>query len=311
MYAREKPHEFSITLNHRMFDERAKAGEYLKMQMAALGHEDGDILSAGTYAGFQVLLKRGPLFNVLLCLKGEGSYQTDAGDSALGNITRLENLAEKVPSCLSDSERRLGELQRQFEAAEAQAEKPFDGEEKLSGLLKEQVSLNLALEFADAQEEPETAGEKKAGRNYGCSIYRKLHRLAQKLFDGTYTYMKFKQDGFDDLVLENIGENEYSIAHYYTQNGDRMRDPEITFLMDAEGRSVYLLSYTQDNMGIYYETSERTEEQIEDLLQFFDQWLMNIRVQGFTLHEAHGENAEYIRDEAAEEQEDEESCEYV
>ena len=62
--------------------------------------------------------------------------------------------------------------------------------------------------------------------------------------------MKFKQDGFDDLVLETIGENEYSIAHYYTQNGDRMRDPEITFMLDDTQRCIYALSYTQDNMGI-------------------------------------------------------------
>lgn len=123
--------------------------------------------------------------------------------------------------------------------------------------------------------------------------------------------MKFRQDGFDDLVLEKIGEDEYSIAHYYTQNGDLMRDPEITFLLDAADRSVYLLSYTQDNMGIYYETSDRTEEQIEDLRQFFDQWLTNIKNQGFTLYEAHGEDAEYIREEVSEEQESEESCEYV
>lgn len=310
LYAKEKPCEFSVTLNHRLFDERTKAGEYLKIQMAALGHEDGDILSAGTYAGFQVLLKRGTFQNVRLCLKGECSYQTDAGDSALGNITRLENLAEKIASCQSDNERRLEGLQKQFEAAKTQAEKPFAEEEKLSELLKEQVSLNLALEFADG-EESETAKTPKTSRNCSYSIYRKLHKLAQELFYGTYTYMKFRQDGFDDLVLEKIGEDEYSIAHYYTQNGDLMRDPEITFMLDAADRSVYLLSYTQDNMGIYYETSDRTEEQIEDLRQFFDQWLTNIKNQGFTLYEAHGEDAEYIREEVSEEQESEESCEYV
>lgn len=88
--------------------------------------------------------------------------------------------------------------------------------------------------------------------------------------------MKFKQDGFDDLVLETIGENEYSIAHYYTQNGDRMRDPEITFMLDDTQRCIYALSYTQDNMGIYYETGDRTEKQMEDLMGFFDQWMANI-----------------------------------
>ena len=77
----------------------------------------------------------------------------DAGESARGNITRLENLAEKIPQYLKDEERKLGELKEQFEAAKVQAERPFSEEEKLSELLKEQVSLNLELEFADADEE--------------------------------------------------------------------------------------------------------------------------------------------------------------
>ena len=223
----------------------------------------------------------------------EGSYQVDAGESALGNITRLENLAEKIPQYLKDEERKLGELKEQFEAAKVQAERPFSEEEKLSELLKEQVSLNLELEFVDADEE----GTEKAGKSHGNSIYRKLRKLAPKLFEGTYTYMKFKQDGFDDLVLETIGENEYSIAHYYTQNGDRMRDPEITFMLDDTQRCIYALSYTQDNMGIYYETGDRTEKQMEDLMGFFDQWMANIKEQGFTLYKAYGEDAEYTKEE--------------
>lgn len=293
LYQKEVPQEFSITLNHRLFDERTKAGEYLKMQMANLGHEAGDTVSAGIYAGLQVMLKRGAFQDVLLCLKGEGSYQVDAGESALGNITRLENLAEKIPQYLKDEERKLGELKEQFEAAKVQAERPFSEEEKLSELLKEQVSLNLELEFVDADEE----GTEKAGKSHGNSIYRKLRKLAPKLFEGTYTYMKFKQDGFDDLVLETIGENEYSIAHYYTQNGDRMRDPEITFMLDDTQRCIYALSYTQDNMGIYYETVDRTEKQMEDLMGFFDQWMANIKEQGFTLYKAYGEDAEYTKEE--------------
>ena len=301
LYMKEKTYDFAIILNHRMFNERTKAGEYLKMQIAALGHEIGDILSAGTYAGFQVILKREEYQNVLLCLKGKGNYQVDAGDSVLGNITRLEKLAEKIPKYLKDEERKLENLQKQFEAARTQAERPFAEEDKLSELLKEQVSLNLALEFADG-EVGETPENQKTDRDCNYSIYRKLHKLARELFDGTYTYMKFKQDGFDDLVLEKVGEDEYSIAHYYVQEGDLMRDPEITFMLENADRSIYFLSFRQDNMGIYYTADERTEEQIGDLRHFFEQWLINIKNQGFTLYQAHGEDAEYTRDEETEEQ---------
>lgn len=304
LYQKEKPQEFSVTLNHRLFDERTKAGEYLKMQMANLGHEAGDVVSVGIYSGLQVMLKRGAFHTIFLCLKGEGSYQVDTGESALGNITRLENLAEKIPQYLKDEERKLGELKEQFEAAKVQAESPFSAEERLAELLKEQVSLNLELEFAGTDEEK----TKKAGKSHGNSIYRKLHKLAPELFGDTYTCMKFKQECFDDLVLETVGENEYSIAHYYTQNGDRMRDPEITFMMDDTAQCVYVLSYTQDNMGIYYETEDRTEEQIEELMEFFDQWLTNIRDQGFILYQAYGEDVGYTKEEGQTEEAEREEC---
>ena len=50
-------------------------------------------------------------------------------------------------------------------------------------------------------------------------------------------------------------------------------------------------------MGIYYETGDSTEKQMEDLMGFFDQWMANIKEQGFTLYKAYGEDAEYTKEE--------------
>jgi hypothetical protein len=32
------------------------------------------------------------------------------------------------------------------------------------------------------------------------------------------------------VVVERIGKNRYSVGHYFTQEGDRMSDPEIEFI---------------------------------------------------------------------------------
>ena len=40
---------------------------------------------------------------------------------------------------------------------------------------------------------------------------------------------RVKSSGFMDLVVETIGRNCVSVAHYYTQNGDLIQDPEIVF----------------------------------------------------------------------------------
>lgn len=88
-----------------------------------------------------------------------------------------------------------------------------------------------------------------------------------------------------------------------------MRDPEITFMMDETDQCIYALSYTQDNVGIYYETCDRTKEQIEELMGFFDQWLTNIMEQGFHLYQAYGEDAEYTKEAAYKEETESEDYE--
>ena len=50
----------------------------------------------GSYAGFPIRLLRtwGGSVNLQLC--GKCTYQTDMGESELGNITRIENLAQRM-----------------------------------------------------------------------------------------------------------------------------------------------------------------------------------------------------------------------
>ncbi len=79
------------------------------------------------------------------------------------------------------------------------------------------------------------------------------------------------------LVIEVVGKEEVSIAHYYTQNGDAMRDPEIVF-----GVRWLPIEITQDPVGIY----RRAEPgyYLRGVIGLADMWAMNIRQQGF----AHG-----------------------
>ena len=76
-------------------------------------------------------------------------------------------------------------------------------------------------------------------------------------------YLKIKRSGFDDLVIEKIGKDEYSIAYYYRHpSGDSLREPEITFLVkNYEERKTFIpLSYTLDSMGIYWNVDLELEE---------------------------------------------------
>lgn len=92
------------------------------------------------------------------------------------------------------------------------------------------------------------------------------------------------------LVIERLHKNTYSIMHWYKQNGDVMRDPEIVFEYDPIGM-VEVIEYRQDSLGIMNEVYEENEagERVRvrtqlkaDLNHFFGLWLKNIKDQGYT-----------------------------
>jgi len=48
-------------------------------------------------------------------------------------------------------------------------------------------------------------------------------------------HIRVERDHQMPLPIEKLGDNRLSVAHYYTQRGDVMSDPEIVFLLDGDG----------------------------------------------------------------------------
>ena len=290
-YQSNKTEDFRMVIEGHTHEERAKAAEHLM----ACGHRVmkmgvGFVPDVGSYAGLTIRLKKSELGGMKIQLCGKGSYSTDYGDSELGNITRIEHLAERIVSDDKYDKEELANLQQQLAAAKEQCGKPFPDEERLMELQKKKVQLDLALEFKEDGEdvvaEEETGegsgqGERKEPPTLEQRIYQKLCLFAAPILDGEAYYMKLQAKGYEDLVVEAIGGEEYSIAHYYDQNGDSMRDPEITFTIDRESRSIHPSSFLQDGIGVYYETAEASPAMVRDLKGFMVQWFTNIKNQGF------------------------------
>lgn len=95
-------------------------------------------------------------------------------------------------------------------------------------------------------------------------------------------HLKVENPPYMELVIEKHGA-EVSVAHYYTQNGDAMRDPEVTFhLPDWSPTSI-----TQDPVAQYScvdeyaENSRSRARYIAELSSFANAWARNIEQQGF------------------------------
>jgi hypothetical protein len=100
------------------------------------------------------------------------------------------------------------------------------------------------------------------------------------------------------LVIEVIGgpypngAYELSIAHYAEQNGDAMRDPEITFLVvpAEQGTTWTPLTFENSYLGCYQVVASvssaglveaRYPALMRDLRDFATQWDRNLKQQGF------------------------------
>ena len=111
-------------------------------------------------------------------------------------------------------------------------------------------------------------------------------------------YLRLENPPFMRLVIEVIGgpypngAYELSVAHYAEQNGDAMRDPEITFLVvpSAEGTTWTPLTFENSYLGAYQVLAEVNREGLitikqsramNDLRDFANQWDRNLKEQGF------------------------------
>jgi hypothetical protein len=119
-------------------------------------------------------------------------------------------------------------------------------------------------------------------------------------------HKKLTSEGFMPLTIEKLEDalltpwgvgTTYSLCHYYEQNGDLMRDPEMVFIViderkggrDYENLHIYPKLYQQDNLGIYEESITIENGQVTTYIRawqaahtnFAQQWLNNIKEQGF------------------------------
>ena len=151
---------------------------------------------------------------------------------------------------------------------------------------------------------------KKTGRTRVERNYKTFARLFPEIVDGTYRYLQLRapeETGYMPLTIERIGENEFSMSHHYTSNGDLMYDPEMTFRIDIELGTLEPLTFRQDGspalyQEVYPEPGKWIPKLRNSLSSFTETWLKNIeaqdRVRFRAIAERDGEDVEYSFDDA-------------
>ena len=117
-----------------------------------------------------------------------------------------------------------------------------------------------------------------------------FHRLTEGMVKlGDHRKIDNTNGTFMAACVEVIGQAGLgplvSVAHYYEQNGDLMRDPDVVFLIGAD-QHVYPISYRHDGLGIDQEAAVVEDGQWNvkpkmqaDITRFANQWMLNIQDQ--------------------------------
>lgn len=134
-----------------------------------------------------------------------------------------------------------------------------------------------------AEESPsphESRGNTTAHKNF-----RRFQKLFPEIVSGQYESLRLEAgDAYDPLVIHHKYGAHYCMEHYYMQNGDRMYDPYMDFLIDREAGTLRAFSYENSGIGVYQEADPADptqEKRIAGFGQFFATWLNNIASQGY------------------------------
>lgn len=143
-YMQNKAGDFSMTICGIRYAERKEAGAALLS--ACQAKTDPAPKEIGTYRGFRLLLAYANM-QFTAILKGEGSYSVELGDTAIGNIQRLEHQLERLAPSVKAADCKIDALKQEQQTLEADAEQPFPQEAELTEKSQRLIALDAALKL--------------------------------------------------------------------------------------------------------------------------------------------------------------------
>ena len=176
------PEAFEISVNGKVYTDRKEGGKALTDALYA--SKPGTVLAE--YCGFKISMN--PISMLTnereITLAANGQYIMGIGESASGNLTRLDNFIEDFPKRKERLENRLKQIKDDLIIAEEQVEKPFEHKELLTQLLSEQAELNAELNL-DKREESVVIddGSGSNENNYKALPIKRNYKEEEEIID--------------------------------------------------------------------------------------------------------------------------------
>ena len=135
--------------------DKDTAGEALLDAIAEVSETEP--VEIGSYRGLTITAALTMFGEHKVNFRGSVAYTMNLGDSAAGNIIRIDNGLNKLPEHLEEAQAKLADLHRQLESAKVEAARPFALEEELQQKSTRLAELDTVLNIGGRASSEEAA----------------------------------------------------------------------------------------------------------------------------------------------------------
>ena len=177
------PDRFEINVNGTVYSDGVEDGKKnggLALMDALFHNKTGTAVAE--YCGFKISLNPIELLSNerSITLSGAGQYKMDIGESASGNLTRLDNFVKDFSEREERAVKRLETTKADFEIAKEQVNVPFEHKDKIIALNTELSELNAELDLNKREEVVIDDGEEDSETNETEEVYAALPKKQTK-----------------------------------------------------------------------------------------------------------------------------------
>ena len=177
------PERFEINVGGTVYADSVEDGKKnggLALMDALFHSKTGTAVAE--YCGFKISLNPIELLSNerSITLSGAGQYKMDIGESASGNLTRLENFIKEFAAREERAVKRLESTKADFEVAKEQVKVPFEHKDKIMELNTELSELNAELDLNKREEVVIDDGEEDSETNETEEVYAALPKKQTK-----------------------------------------------------------------------------------------------------------------------------------
>jgi len=252
----------SLTLSGRKYTDKKQAGEFLINRIKGIKKTDNfaqEEVKIGEYRNFDLFVYYDSFSNQYkFHLKGEENHYGEFGTDEIGNITRMDNVLDRMPERLEQTLGKLKDTENQFETAKLEIQKKFPQAELLKEKTLRLAEVNHLLDMGqkeDIKEEKNPLLEE---------VKEELIHFLNKEYDEAHNVEDF-DTMFPDLT---------DIGLAYTTTPDEKHEIQISLDLINYKMNTYVDNTLIDSFSYTYDPQDASSRQeliqIKESIGFWD-----------------------------------------